>query len=96
MVHELVDAGEQVVVLDNLTTGFDLAVPPSAKLAIGDVGDQSCVAALSIGSTPSAISPPRSSCLIPFATQFWQNEAKIINLFNGRPFISFCACRRTK
>src|SRR5215470_8027932 len=46
MVHALVDAGEQIVVLDNLTTGFDWAVPSSAKLAIGDAGDQSCVAAL--------------------------------------------------
>ena len=46
MVHALVDAGEQVVVLDNLTTGFGWAVPPSAKLAIGDAGDQSCVVAL--------------------------------------------------
>ena len=31
MVHAFVDAG----------TGFDRAVPPSAKLAIGDAGDQS-------------------------------------------------------
>src|SRR5215470_3773436 len=46
MVHALLDAGEQIVVLDNLTTGFDWAVPSSAKLAIGDAGDQSCVAAL--------------------------------------------------
>ena len=27
MVHALVDAGERVVVLDNLATGFDWAVP---------------------------------------------------------------------
>ena len=46
MVHAFIDTGEQVVVLDNLTTGFDWAVPPSAKLAIGDAGDQSCVARL--------------------------------------------------
>src|SRR5262245_24555165 len=46
MVHALVDAEEQIVVLHNLTTGFDWAVPSSAKLAIGDAGDQSCVAAL--------------------------------------------------
>ena len=46
MVHALVDAGERVVVLDNLTTGFDLAVAPGASLVVGDAGDQSCVAAL--------------------------------------------------
>ena len=27
MVHALVDAGERVVVLDNLSTGFDWALP---------------------------------------------------------------------
>ena len=46
MVHALLDAGERVVVLDKLTTGFDWAVPPGASFAIGDAGDQSQVAAL--------------------------------------------------
>ena len=46
MVHALVDAGERVVVLDNLTTGFDWAVAPGASLVVGDSGDQSHVAAL--------------------------------------------------
>jgi len=46
MVHALVDAGERVVVLDNLTTGFDWAVAPGASLVIGETGDQLCVAAL--------------------------------------------------
>lgn len=43
MVHELLDHGESVVVLDNLTTGFDWAVPDRAKLVIGDVGDRQLV-----------------------------------------------------
>jgi len=46
MVHALVDAGERVVVLDNLTTGFDWAVARGASPVIGDCGDQSRVAAL--------------------------------------------------
>jgi UDP-glucose 4-epimerase len=46
MVRALLDAGERVVVLDNLSTGFDWAVPPGASLAIGDAGDQSRVGAL--------------------------------------------------
>ena len=46
MVHALVDAGERVVVLDNLTTGFEWAVARGASLVIGDSGDQSRVAAL--------------------------------------------------
>ena len=39
MVHELTDNGHAVVVLDNLTTGFRWALPPSAKLVVGDIGD---------------------------------------------------------
>jgi UDP-glucose 4-epimerase len=46
MVHALVDAGKRVVVLDNLTTGFDWALAPGASLVVGDAGDQSRVAAL--------------------------------------------------
>ena len=33
-VHDLVDAGERVIVLDNLTTGFASALP-TPKLQIG-------------------------------------------------------------
>jgi len=43
MVLELLDAGEQVVVLDNLSTGFRWAVPPEVPLIMGDVGDQALV-----------------------------------------------------
>lgn len=43
MVLELLEAGEEVVVLDNLSTGFRWAVPPAAKLVIGDIGDQDLV-----------------------------------------------------
>ncbi len=39
MVHELADLGRQVVVLDNLTTGFRWALPEQAKLVVGDIGD---------------------------------------------------------
>jgi UDP-glucose 4-epimerase len=40
MVLELIDAGEKVVVVDNLSTGFRWAVPQAATLVVGDVGDQ--------------------------------------------------------
>src|SRR5215218_6086650 len=39
MVWELLDSGQDVVVLDRLSTGFDWAVAPEAKLIVGDVGD---------------------------------------------------------
>ena len=44
MVLALLDAGhDEVVVLDNLSTGFDWAVPPEVKLVVGDMGDQALV-----------------------------------------------------
>jgi len=46
MVHALLDAGERVVVLDNLSTGFDWAVAQGTPLVIGDTGDQTLVARL--------------------------------------------------
>jgi UDP-glucose 4-epimerase len=39
MVHELADAGEVVVVLDDLSTGFRAALPKSVPLIVGDVGN---------------------------------------------------------
>src|SRR5437016_11588034 len=44
MVYALVAAGERVVVLDNLSTGFDWAVSPDAELVVGETGDQALVA----------------------------------------------------
>ncbi len=42
----LLDAGERVVVLDNLSTGFDWAAPDEAKLVVGDIGDAGLVSRL--------------------------------------------------
>lgn len=39
LVHALVDEGRDVVVLDNLTTGFPWALPQRARLVVGDIGD---------------------------------------------------------
>jgi UDP-glucose 4-epimerase len=46
MVLALTDAGEDVVVLDNLTTGFAWAVSPAAKMVQGDIGDEALVGQL--------------------------------------------------
>ncbi|MGW9817912.1 UDP-glucose 4-epimerase [Methylorubrum extorquens] len=44
MVLALVDAGhEEVVVLDDLSTGYDWVLPPEVRLVIGDVADQALV-----------------------------------------------------
>ncbi|HEY6833991.1 MAG TPA: UDP-glucose 4-epimerase GalE [Pseudolabrys sp.] len=44
MVHALVDAGERVVVLDNLSTGFRFLVPGSVSFVTGSTGDRELVA----------------------------------------------------
>ena len=43
MVHALVEAGERVVVIDNLSTGFSAFLPESVPLFIGDAGDENLV-----------------------------------------------------
>jgi len=40
MTLELLDAGERVVVLDDLSTGFRSLVPAKAVFLEGDIGDQ--------------------------------------------------------
>jgi len=46
MALALLDEGETVIVLDNLSTGFAWAVPEGAKLVVGDTGDADLVAGL--------------------------------------------------
>ena len=46
MVLALIGAGESVVVLDDLSTGFKEAVHPKAKLVVGDVADEKLVGSL--------------------------------------------------
>ena len=43
MVLALTDANEKVVVLDNLSTGFEWAIAPQAKLVKGDIADEELV-----------------------------------------------------
>lgn len=46
MVLELLDAGEQVIVLDSLSTGFRWSVREGVPLIVGDTGDQVLVSRL--------------------------------------------------
>lgn len=43
MVLALLDRGERVVVLDNLSTGFAWALPAGVRLVVGDMGDSALV-----------------------------------------------------
>ena len=86
MVHALVDAGERVVVLDNLTTGFDWAVASSASLLIGDTGDQSRVAEVIAENRIDAIIHFAASIVLPDSVRdplaFYRN-----NTANSRALI---------
>jgi UDP-glucose 4-epimerase len=65
MVHELVEAGEKVVVLDNLATGFDWAVAEGVPLVVGDTGDQPLVASLIAEHGVDAIIHFAASTVVP-------------------------------
>ena len=66
MVLDLLDAGEKVVVLDDLSTGFRWAVPERVPLVIGDFGDEDArdrdYSRVHDVDRRSSISPPRSWC----------------------------------
>ena len=65
MVLALVDAGEDVVVIDNLSTGFWWAVAPRAKLVEGDIGDADFLARLMAGYKFDAVVHFAGSIIVP-------------------------------
>jgi UDP-glucose 4-epimerase len=65
MVHALVESGETVVVLDNLSTGFKWAMPAGIELVVGETGDQERVARLIAEREISAIIHFAASIVVP-------------------------------
>jgi UDP-glucose 4-epimerase len=65
MVLELLDAGEKVVVIDNLSTGFRWAVAPGAKLVVGDTADVDLVKATIKDNNVTAIIHFAGSIVVP-------------------------------
>ena len=65
MVLELLDAGQDVLVLDNLSTGFRWAVPDDAKFVEGDAGDQNLVRRLLLRNPIDAIIHFAGSIVVP-------------------------------
>ena len=65
MVLGLLDSGEDVVVLDNLSTGLRSAVPNSAKFAQGDVGDREFVKRLLTDNDIDAVMHFAGSVVVP-------------------------------
>jgi UDP-glucose 4-epimerase len=65
MVHALRDAGERVVVLDNLSTGFRWALPGDVPLFVGETGEQNLVAAIIAAHDVRAIIHFAASIVVP-------------------------------
>src|SRR6185312_14003903 len=65
MVHELNDAGETVVVLDNLSTGFRFLLPAAVPVSVGSIGDQELVAKLIATHRVDAIIHFAGSIVVP-------------------------------
>jgi UDP-glucose 4-epimerase len=65
MVHALHDAGERVVVLDNLSTGFRFAIPEVVRLVVGETGDQELVAKIIAEQNIEAIIHFAASIVVP-------------------------------
>ena len=65
MVHELADAGEPVVVLDNLSTGFRFLIPPSVPFVAGSTGDRTVVGEIIARYNITAIIHFAASIVVP-------------------------------
>ena len=65
MVWELLDHGEEVVVLDNLSTGFRWAVAERAKFVEGDIADQQLVESIILGDKIDTIIHFAGSVVVP-------------------------------
>ncbi len=65
MVHMLSDAGERVVVLDNLTTGYAWAIPKTVPLVVGETGDIARVTGLIAEHKIDAIIHFAASIVVP-------------------------------
>jgi UDP-glucose 4-epimerase len=65
MVHDLAEAGESVVVLDNLSTGFRFLIPPSIPFVAGSTGDRALVADVMAQHRVSAIIHFAASIVVP-------------------------------
>src|SRR6185312_16853118 len=65
MVHELVDAGESVVVLDNLSTGFRYLIPNSVPFIAGNTGDRTLVGEIIAHHRVNAIIHFAASIVVP-------------------------------
>ena len=85
MTLALIDAGEKVVVVDNLSTGFAWAVPEAATLVVGDFGDSELIGRLLEEHEVDAIAHFAAKIVVPESVRdplgyYLNNVAKARNL----------------
>ena len=88
MIWELLDHGEEVVVLDRLTTGHDWAVPMDARLVVGDVGDRVLIDTLFADYRFEAVIHFAALTVVPDSfsdpvSYYENNTAKALNLIRA-------------
>jgi UDP-glucose 4-epimerase len=91
MTHALLEAGESVVVLDNLSTGFKWAIPSDVLFVSGETGDEALVTRLISEHDVSAVIHFAASIVVPDSVSdplgYYRN-----NTVNSRALIE-CAVR---
>jgi len=89
MAWELLDHGETVLVVDNLSTGFDWLVPGQAQLVVADIGDASLLDRLFGDGTIDAVIHFAGSIIVPESVsdplKYYRN-----NTCNTHTLISAC------
>lgn len=88
MVLALIDSGQEVVVLDNLSTGFEWMVHPAARLIQGDCGDEVLVAGIIKQYGVEAIAHFAGSIVVPDSvtdplSYYFNNTVKSRNLISA-------------
>jgi UDP-glucose 4-epimerase len=85
MVLRLLERGEEVIVIDDLSTGIRKSVPPTVTLIVGDVGDEALIEATLREHKVDAIFHFAGSVVVPESVTdplkyYWNNTAKSRNL----------------
>jgi UDP-glucose 4-epimerase len=85
MVFRLLERGEDVVVIDNLSTGVRKSVPPAVTLIVGDVGDDTLTETVLRDHSVDAIFHFAGSVVVPESVTdplkyYWNNTSKSRNL----------------
>lgn len=87
MAWALLDAGEDVVVLDRLSTGFRWAVPPAARFYLGNVGNRDLLAQIFAENEIDAILHFAGSIVVPQSVahplEYYENNTSNTRLLSA-------------